>query len=125
LVKVLAGADGVAVEEVGVRAEHQAEKVVQGNPIVRKAVPIVVVRKISIPIVSPRLPEEFLKSAVSPSTSFAIILTFGKVSGESLSSGSEAAVEAGNADRKGSHRTGSDEDKLRNVLFLIAGGKEV
>jgi hypothetical protein len=43
-----------------------------------------------------------------------------------LSRGPEAAESAdSSADRKGSHRTGLDEDKLRNVLFLIAGGKEV
>lgn len=123
--KAPAEADGEE-EEAGVRVEHPKENVVPGNLTDRKVAPILVVRAISIPARFLRLPGEYWKSAVSPSTSFAIIPSFEKVSRESFSRGLETAESAGRtADRKGSHRTGLDEDKLRNVLFLIAGGKEV
>ena len=125
MAKAQAGADGEE-EEVGVRAEHPEENVDPVNPTDQKAAPIVAVRRISIPARFLRLPGECWKNAVFLLTSFAIIPSFEKISGESLSRGSEAAESAGKcADRKGSHPTGLDEDKLRSVLFLIAGGKEV
>ena len=122
--KAPAGADGE--EEADVRVEHPEENVVPGNPTDQKANPVVVVRTISIPTRFLRLPGEYWKNAVFLLTSFAIIPTFGKVCGESLSRGLEAAESADNSvDRRGSHQVGFDEDKLRNILFLIAGGKKV